>query len=107
MQKVFPLKYHLDFQEDIGKDAFIANGKPYDVPCVFQIWVKKDKPRKVPKKLKPKKFKFVKIDQDPDISFRRVGVYAGKIDENYQDKSFQSHYFIKFDKFTKDVCMFR
>ena len=31
----------------------------------------------------------------PDISFRRVGVYAGKI-ETDTNKSEQSHYFIKF-----------
>ena len=32
---------------------------------------------------------------NPDISFRRVGVNAGKIDKSFQDKSIQSHYFIK------------
>ena len=33
---------------------------------------------------------------DADISFRRVGVNAGKIDTVLDDKSTQSHYFIKF-----------
>ena len=43
-------------------------------------------------------FSFVKKDEEPDISFRRVGVNAGKIDENnLNDKSIQSHYFIKFN----------
>ncbi|GAG95725.1 unnamed protein product, partial [marine sediment metagenome] len=32
------------------------------------------------------------------ISFRRVGVYAGKVDRVTEKKSFQSHYFIKFDE---------
>ena len=32
----------------------------------------------------------------PDISFRRVGVNAGKIDKIIHNKSAQSHYFIKF-----------
>ena len=103
LKKHFPLNFHLIKEYDIPHNSFTVNDEIHNVPCVFQIWIKKDKPRKVPKKLKPKKFKFVKIDQDPDISFRRVGIYAGKIDENYQDKSFQSHYFIKFDKFTKDL----
>ena len=43
------------------------------------------------------KYEFVKINENPDISFRRVGVYAGKIDTYIEDKSIQSHYFIKFD----------
>ena len=45
----------------------------------------------------PKNFSFVKKDDNPDISFRRVGVYAGKIFKEIEDKSPQSHYFIKFD----------
>ena len=53
--------------------------------------------RSVPKKLIPKSFKFVKKEEKHDISFRRVGVNAGKIDRNTENKSFQSHYFIKFD----------
>ena len=32
----------------------------------------------------------------PDISFRRVGANAGAIDKNIDEKSIQSHYFIKF-----------
>ena len=41
--------------------------------------------------------KFVKKEEEHDISFRRVGVNAGKVDKNTQEKSIQSHYFIKFD----------
>ena len=48
-------------------------------------------------KQKPKNYAFVKKIDSPDISFRRVGVNAGMIDVIYQDKSEQSHYFIKFD----------
>ena len=98
MQKVFPLKYHLDFEEDIGKDAFIANGKPYDVPCVFQIWVKKEQDRKIMEKEEPKGFKFVKKNENPDYSLRRVGVNAGRLSKDILDKSEQSHYFIKVEQ---------
>ena len=98
MQKVFPLKYHLDFQEDIGKDAFIANGKPYDVPCVFQIWVKKEHNREIMEKEEPKGFKFVKKNENPDYSLRRVGVNAGRLSKDILDKSEQSHYFIKVEQ---------
>ena len=67
------------------------------MPCVFQIWLKKNINREIQEKLKPNKYEFVKINENPDISFRRVGVYAGKIDTYIEDKSIQSHYFIKFD----------
>ena len=76
----------------------MVDNKRYDVPCVFQIWVKKDTHRSIPDKLVPKKYKFVKKEMEHDISFRRVGVYAWEIDRNTDEKSFQSHYFIKFDK---------
>jgi len=46
--------------------------------------------------LEPNNFEFVKKSDNPDISFRRVGVNAGKIMLDIEDKSIQSHYFIKF-----------
>ena len=96
MKKCFSPYFHLDFQMDIPPFSFIVENKPHDVPCVFQIWNRKDVPRIIPEKLLPRGFSFVKIENNPDISFRRVGVYAGKIDRNYHSKSTQSHYFIKF-----------
>ena len=101
-QKVFPPNYHLEYQDDVGKDAFLANGKPHHVPCIFQIWRKKDTNRIIPKKLEPKGFKFVKKDQNPDYSLRRVGVYAGKMFTEIEDKSIQSHYFIKLEQNNDD-----
>ena len=97
-QKVFPPNYHLEYQDDVEKDAFLANGKPYDVPCVFQIWKKKDVNRKRPRQLTPKGYKFVKKDDNPDYSLRRVGVYAGKLSTEIDDKSKQSHNFIKLEQ---------
>tara|TARA_B100001057_G_scaffold253094_1_gene253308 strand:- start:358 stop:1185 length:828 start_codon:yes stop_codon:yes gene_type:complete len=97
LKKHFPLKFHLECEYDLSDNSFLVNGEKYDVPCVFQIWVKKEVSRVIPKKLKPKNYKFVKKTDEHDISFRRVGVYAGKIDRNTLDKSTQSHYFIKFD----------
>ena len=72
------------------------DGKEHDVPCIFQIWEKQTTNRVVNKKLEPINFKFVKKTENPDISFRRVGVNAGRIDEKIDEKSIQSHYFIKF-----------
>ena len=96
LKKIFPLHFHLIFEIDLPEKSFLVNGKEYDVQCVFQIWEKKSFNRIINEKLKPIHFLFVKKTQDPDISFRRVGINAGIIDINRNEKSVQSHYFIKF-----------
>jgi hypothetical protein len=88
--------FHLIYEEDLPKNSFSINGDDCDVPCIFQIWKKKKKERVIPEKLEPKNFKFVNKAEIHDISFRRIGVNAGKIDKETNDKSIQSHYFIKF-----------
>ena len=97
MKKHFPLNFHLEYENDLPENAFRVNDTPYNVPCVFQIWIKKDSVREITEIPTPQGFKFVKKSDTPDISLRRVGVYAGKIDKHVDDKSEQSHYFIKFD----------
>lgn len=102
LRKHFPLNFHLICEKDLPENSFNINGKEHNVPCVFQIWEKKNINREIVKKEIPKSYKFVKKSEPHDISFRRVGVYAGKIDKNTIDKSIQSHYFIKFDEEISD-----
>ncbi len=45
---------------------------------------------------------FVNKNDTPDYSFRRVGFYAGMIYDEINEKSEQSHYFIKSEKWVKD-----
>ena len=97
LKKHFPLKFHLEFEEDLPDNSFNVNGVIYDVPCVMQLWVKKDIDRVLPVKSIPINFKFVKKEDNPDIAFRRVGVYAGKIHKDIDNSSKQSHYYIKFN----------
>jgi predicted RNA methylase len=94
-KNTFDKFFHLIYEKDLEKNAFLINNKEYDVPCVFQIWVRYDYERKIPEKLRSKYFKFVKITENPDFSFRRVGVYAGKLDREIDNKSTESHYFLK------------
>ena len=94
MQKCFPLDFWLVEQIDISDNAFNIAGKVHNVPCVFQIWEKKEKHRIIPPYPVSKFVDFVKNDGNPDFTIRRVGVYAGKIDTDL-NKSSQSHYFIK------------
>lgn len=95
IQKHFPLSFHLEAEIDLSSNVFLVEGKPHNVPCIFQIWTKKDFDRKAIIKLTTEDFTFVKKSDNPNISFRRVGVYAGKIDKEIASKSEESHYFIR------------
>ena len=96
MKNKFPLNFHLVFERDLPENSFLVNGIEHDVPCVFQIWEKRSINRAVSEKLTPVNFVFVKKTENPDISLRRVGVNAGRIDTNIDEKGIESHYFIKF-----------
>lgn len=98
LKKSIPLNFHLIYEIDLPYNSFILNKKDYDVPCVFQIWEKKTYDRK---KIIPqisKYFIFVKKNNKPDLSIRRIGINAGKIDKNFKDKNINSHYFIRIKK---------
>lgn len=96
LKKSFPLSYHLLFETDLPENSFLVEGIEHNVPCVFQIWQKQSQSRSIPDKLEPLHFIFVDKTENPDISFRRVGVNAGVIDTRIEEKSTQSHYFITF-----------
>ena len=96
LKKTFPLNFHMLYEIDLPENSFLVNAKEHDVPCIFQIWVKKTYNREVSEKLEPHNFIFVEKTNNPSISIRRVGVNAGTIDVNSANKSVQSHYFIRF-----------
>jgi len=89
------IKFHLIYEIDLPNKAFLVNNIEHDVPCVFQIWEKKNYNRIINKHVEPNNFLFVNKQSSPDFSFRRVGVNAGKIDLIIDKQSIQSHYFIK------------
>jgi len=62
----------------------------------FKYGKKKKTERLLDERINQKNFKFVNKTEQHDISFSRVGVYAGKISKDTNDKNDQSHYFIKF-----------
>jgi len=100
MQRCIPLDFHLISQIDIEKDGFLVNGDDHDVPCIFQVWERKEENRYVSPKLEPKGYSFVKTKMEATFALRRVGVYAGKMIDMLQDGidfnklSDQSHYYI-------------
>ena len=96
MKKHFSKNFHLIYEIDLLENSFLVNNIDSNVPCVFQIWQYKNEIRDSIIKVKPLYFKFVDKKDNPDISFRRVGVNAGSIMKDTDNKSTQSHYFIKF-----------
>ena len=98
MQKCFNLFFSLDVEIDLPSNSFTINKKIHDVPCIFQIWKRSDKKRFIKPIQTPKSFIYVKKNEHPDFSLRRVGVYAGNISEEFENKSEQSHYFIKLNE---------
>ena len=104
MQNHFSKNFHLMYEKDVSEKSFLVNNIECDVPCVFQIWQYKIEKRNKIEKIEPMFFKFVKKQDNPDISFRRVGVNAGIISEEINNKSCQSHYFIKFTNNKSIIC---
>ena len=97
---------HLVHSEDLPEHSFNINKELHDVPCVFQIWKKEEFLRNPITKIEPVGYNFVKYNENPNIWFRRVGVYAGSIDNvegSVCSKSVQSHYFIKFERFSRKL----
>ena len=97
-QKCFDTKYHLIEDIDLPENAFIVgdSDEVHNVPCVFQVWEQKDHDRELLLDIQPNGYVFVKQNDAPDFSIRRVGVYAGKAMLDCT-KSVQSHYFIRME----------
>jgi hypothetical protein len=97
MVRAFDRTFHRLQSTELEKESFIVNGSPYDVPCVFQIWQKRETDRTVEEKIEPRGFDYVKSHEPYHIAFRRVGGLAGKCYKNDGSAfSAQSHYFLTF-----------
>ena len=107
MKKTFNEYYHLIHEWDVPKNSFLLNKKPYDVPCVFQIWKRCSEKRPIKEVSTTDDFVFVKKNEDPDIAFRRVGGNAGTLSTDIENCNVQCFYFIKLfiniDDFIKKV----
>lgn len=91
-QNKINLNYKLTYSELVENNAFILEGKEYNVPCVFQIWERSDVPRS---KVSCGENIWFTLDAiNPDFCMRRVGGNAGKILDGL-NHSKSSTYFIK------------
>lgn len=94
-REYFPKQFHLVFQQNLPTNSFLLNGLEYDVPCVFQVWEKREEERRNPPKETPIHFSFVKKEENPHLSIRRIGANAGVISYEIENKNTNSHYFIR------------
>lgn len=100
--------FHLSYEEILHKNSFeLLDKTEYSVPCVFQIWERKNKTRKsIVKDKLHKDWTWVTKTENPDFAIRRVGVNAGKIYKYSSKISESSHYFIKTnDKVYQRFCI--
>lgn len=95
MSRAFPLAFHCIHSEGLSKNSFEVNGLLYDVPCIFQIWEKRNTNRELEEAIEQQGFTYVKDDYD--FAFRRVGGKAGTCYPKEEPCSKQSHYFLKLD----------
>ena len=100
IQNQLNLEFHLEHEIELPKNSFIFKGKPYDVPAVFQIWVRREEPRaKIKVELTHPDFVFTDA-KSADFVIQRIGANAGRIHHNRNAKK-SSHYFIKGNDFIK------
>lgn len=97
MQSAFPPVFHLLYTLELPENAFVVEGQPYHVPCVFQVWRRMSTPRPTEPPVTPKGFTFVQKADRYTLAFRRVGVYAGRCCLPADALSEQSHYFVKLE----------
>lgn len=88
------LNFWLLEEHILDTSSFTLEGKPYAVPCVFQIWeYRVEKRTKIQLPTTHSDFSFVS-KEEADFSIRRVGANAGKINP-HNNYAAASNYFIK------------
>ena len=87
--KKLSTSYSLLWQEECPKNSFTFNGREYDVPCVMQIWERRNRINSLPEKCvlfketSPNSF----ASNVNPIFIRRAGGKAGQIVEDYTPSS--------------------
>ncbi len=87
-------KFHLVYDFELEKNSFILDGKPYDVPCCFQVWCRKKETRPEINTSSVNEFMEFCNKEDADLAIRRAGGRAGKLLEG-TDHTESSTYFVK------------
>lgn len=87
-------QFHIVHDSLLPSGSFIYEDEPYDVPCCFQIWERREEQRgRIVTRTLCDDFTFTTSD-NADFAIQRVGANAGKIKTDLT-LSPESHYFIK------------
>lgn len=90
------LNFWLLKEKDLDKNSFVFNNDEYDVPCVFQIWVKKEEKRnKKSLNIEYKDLFCFVSKEEADFAIQRVGANAGRVKVDFEKYAKASHYFLK------------
>jgi len=95
VQNKLNFNFKLIFEEVLPLKSFVFDSKPYNVPCVFQIWIRNGHPRQKKVFDLNNNFFIFTTKDDADIAVRRVGGTAGKATCHIEKAAKVSHYFLK------------
>lgn len=96
VQQRLERSFHPVLDYSLPEKSFVHEGRPYDVPCCFQVWIKRSgiERRRIDAALSHPDFDFVPRDQ-ASVAVRRVGRLAGKYFLQFSQYADESHYFIR------------
>lgn len=94
IQNKLDLNFWLVKETEMPENSFLLGEEDYSVPCMFQVWKKREEKREridFPKE--SKYFSFVKTKEEADFRIQRVGGNAGRA---YLDKNgaISSNYYL-------------
>ena len=103
LQKSFPPNYHLVYQTVLAPNSFTHFGIPKNIKTVFQIWIKKDRARRVAVKITPASWYSFDKKENSDISIRRVGSKIGFVKLREERDNTNTNWFIKINSVVGDI----
>ena len=103
LQKSFPPNYHLVYQTVLAPNSFTHFGIPKNIKTVFQIWIRKNRVRRVAVKITPASWYSFDKKENSDISIRRVGSKIGFVKLREESDNTNTHWFIKINSVVGDI----
>ena len=103
LQKSFPPNYHLVYQTVLAPNSFTHFGIPKNIKTVFQIWIRKNRARRVAVKISPASWYSFDKKENSDISIRRVGSKIGYVKLREESDNTNTHWFIKINSAVGDI----
>jgi hypothetical protein len=103
LQKSFPPNYHLVYQTVLAPNSFTHLGIPKNIKTVFQIWIRKNRVRRVAVKITPASWYSFDKKENSDISIRRVGSKIGFVKLREESDNTNTRWFIKINSAVGDI----